>query len=797
MPGGLDAVRNVTNQLKARGVRVLWPYNPWDTGTRREDPDDDPTTFARLLKETNGDGFNGDTMGFVPESFWQASEKVDYPLAFEPEGGGTDAALNWSTMGWGYFDYPHVPNVARFKFLTGGAFMTNVCDRWAKTKTDNLHTAWFNGIGYESWENVWGTWNGITPRDGEAIRRVGKMLRFFGGRDESYCWHYNETLDVLHDSKYEPHVVNVLRPDVVFASKFSSEDGVASLYTLVNRGHDDLVGEQQLWIVPNKTSRVFDCYHGVELTLETPNVTNTSVPDVPKGYVLFPNANAYDGHGATDIDVDPVANLSVKACAARCDNDASCQCATFESSTGNCWKRGKCVPEAFDVSSTSYAVYAKAKGYAPWSARNAYAGHGGIEIDTDATAPEGVSVDACQARCDADATCGCVTYKSSLGKCWKRSACEPTAFETNEAFDTYVRMSEQPSCVAQDGSCGSTPVPPPKDAKAVSFDMEGDGFGCVLHLTSAEVIPSAISTFLKDMQHETSGRPLSSFDSTWTYLPQTLVGSSDDTLGLNGIVGVVEDEDMVSIPANTSWSFVMTGVMIEGDDDHGVGVQYPWMSHPMKEVNQRISIDAFSIDRYPVTEADYSAYLNATGFQPTDTYNYLKNWNGSKTSHRSVPVTYVSLSEARRYCAWRGGARLPTAWEWQYAAQGQDGRLYPWGSEKIQANFPTMQDGNVIPGAEDVHTYAPHAASPFGLLDLVGNTYEYTDEFQDEHTRFVVLRGGSNYRPTGSSWYFPQALELNTYEKYFLMDDRYERCGTIGFRCARSEKNVSGSFIRK
>lgn len=100
MPGGLDAVRNITNQLKARGVRVLWPYNPWDTGTRREDPDDDATTFARLLKETNGDGFNGDTMEFVPKNFWKASEKIGYPLAFEPEDGGTDEALNWSTMGW-------------------------------------------------------------------------------------------------------------------------------------------------------------------------------------------------------------------------------------------------------------------------------------------------------------------------------------------------------------------------------------------------------------------------------------------------------------------------------------------------------------------------------------------------------------------------------------------------------------------------------------------------------------------------------------------------------------------------
>ena len=60
---------------------------------------------------------------------------------------------------------------------------------------------------------------------------------------------------------------------------------------------------------------------------------------------------------------------------------------------------------------------------------------------------------------------------------------------------------------------------------------------------------------------------------------------------------------------------------------------------------------------------------------------------------------------------------------------------------------------------------------------------QYTDETQDAHTRGVILRGGSNYRPSGSMWYFPQAVELNTHNKYFLMDERYERAGTIGFRC--------------
>ena len=57
--------------------------------------------------------------------------------------------------------------------------MVNICDRWNKDQTDNLQYAFFNGMGLESWENVWGIWNGINPRDAEAIRRVAAIERAF------------------------------------------------------------------------------------------------------------------------------------------------------------------------------------------------------------------------------------------------------------------------------------------------------------------------------------------------------------------------------------------------------------------------------------------------------------------------------------------------------------------------------------------------------------------------------------------------------------------------------------------
>mmetsp|Transcript_36015 Transcript_36015/g.113108 ORF Transcript_36015/g.113108 Transcript_36015/m.113108 type:complete len:229 (-) Transcript_36015:29-715(-) len=137
MPGGLEGLRRVTAELHAEGVKVMWPYNPWDTGTRREG-NSDQVALAALLKQTGGDGFNGDTMGSVGLAFWNASLAVHHPLGLEPEGGGTDEALNWATMGWGYWRYPAVPAVNRFKFLTRGRFMAHVCNRWAKDRTDNL-----------------------------------------------------------------------------------------------------------------------------------------------------------------------------------------------------------------------------------------------------------------------------------------------------------------------------------------------------------------------------------------------------------------------------------------------------------------------------------------------------------------------------------------------------------------------------------------------------------------------------------------------------------------------------------
>ena len=69
-----------------------------------------------------------------------------------------------------------MPTVDRYRWLEP-RHQVNISDRWNRDKTDDLQFAFFNGEGWESWENIWGIWNGITPRDAEATRRVATIER--------------------------------------------------------------------------------------------------------------------------------------------------------------------------------------------------------------------------------------------------------------------------------------------------------------------------------------------------------------------------------------------------------------------------------------------------------------------------------------------------------------------------------------------------------------------------------------------------------------------------------------------
>jgi formylglycine-generating enzyme required for sulfatase activity len=195
-------------------------------------------------------------------------------------------------------------------------------------------------------------------------------------------------------------------------------------------------------------------------------------------------------------------------------------------------------------------------------------------------------------------------------------------------------------------------------------------------------------------------------------------------------------------------------------------------------------IERFCIDRYPVTNAQYKEFVDATGYKPADAHNFLRHWRSGAPPRgwEKKPVTWVSIEDARAYAKW-AGKRLPHEWEWQYAAQGRDGRRYPWGNEWNAQAVPEPCLAREMRAPDDVDAHE-QGASPFGVMDLVGNVWQWTDEYTDARMRAAILRGGSSYQPQTSHWYFPQAYRLDQHGKYLLMAPCKDRSGGIGFRCA-------------
>merc|ERR1719322_612310 len=128
---------------------------------------------------------NGDTLDGVNGSFWQEGLMHNYPIVSEPEVMYFNYGnLSTNTMSWGYWTSPilnpRTPLVSTYKAMTNGRHMTHLCERFETHRTDALQYAFFNGVGYETWENVWGVYNQITPRDSAAIKRTSPILRRFG-----------------------------------------------------------------------------------------------------------------------------------------------------------------------------------------------------------------------------------------------------------------------------------------------------------------------------------------------------------------------------------------------------------------------------------------------------------------------------------------------------------------------------------------------------------------------------------------------------------------------------------------
>jgi formylglycine-generating enzyme required for sulfatase activity len=313
------------------------------------------------------------------------------------------------------------------------------------------------------------------------------------------------------------------------------------------------------------------------------------------------------------------------------------------------------------------------------------------------------------------------------------------------------------------------------DTSLLSFSVEQHGYGMVL-ATAGE--PDASMRQLMAKMKTMTAEPLTSFSHEWKALPQHIIEIAQTQ------PASAMPDGMVKIPGG-EFDFVIRGLEVEGSNDVGVDVQYPWENSARRFHDHPMEIKPFYIDKYPVTNAEFKKFLDATHYQPADSLNFLKDWtNGSyPQGWDNKPVTWVSIQDARAYAKW-AGKRLPHEWEWQYAAQGTDGRTYPWGNTWDAKAVPVPDKGRTMRGPDNVDAQ-PAGASPFGVMDMVGNVWQWTDEYTDEHTEAGILRGGSYYQPQGSIWYFPQAYNNDTHGKLLMMAPSYDRSGALGFRCVK------------
>jgi serine/threonine-protein kinase len=187
------------------------------------------------------------------------------------------------------------------------------------------------------------------------------------------------------------------------------------------------------------------------------------------------------------------------------------------------------------------------------------------------------------------------------------------------------------------------------------------------------------------------------------------------------------------------------------------------------EDRRRLSLPAFEISRYPVTNQQYRCFLLADRRRPPPPY-----WQGREfpPGKERYPVVKVSYTDALAFCSWLG-CRLPTAAEWEKAARGADGRLYPWGDDWEDGRYCNHWEAR-NEGPTPVDRYA-EGASPYGVMDMAGNVWEWTDTEAGAPVLNEV-RGGS-WKSFGSF-----AVRSAHHESLALDEKRDD----VGFRCARS-----------
>jgi iron(II)-dependent oxidoreductase len=245
-------------------------------------------------------------------------------------------------------------------------------------------------------------------------------------------------------------------------------------------------------------------------------------------------------------------------------------------------------------------------------------------------------------------------------------------------------------------------------------------------------------------------------------------------------------DEMVLIPA---------GPFLMGSDRQADRNAYP------AELPQRtVYLDAYEIDKYEVTMVQYLRYVLANDLEPLVDWKWGGVFQEAMASH---PVMHVSWYDADAYCKW-AGKRLPTEAEWEKAARGEDGRIFPWGNQMAglsRANFGrTGLSGPVRDRPERLLLYPPivsvdkydNAVGPYGGFNMAGNVAEWVADWYDS----TYYKHGTDRNPNGPEKGTHKAFRGGGWVDSTPSVRAAQRNGTdpnakmnwLGFRCARTPK---------
>jgi iron(II)-dependent oxidoreductase len=256
---------------------------------------------------------------------------------------------------------------------------------------------------------------------------------------------------------------------------------------------------------------------------------------------------------------------------------------------------------------------------------------------------------------------------------------------------------------------------------------------------------------------------------------------------LAAIASLAQSSPTVTIPAG---SFLLGSKRVDGDP-YGYWTQFDDTELPQ----HKVWLDAFEIDRDEVSLGEYVAFLRQRKDYPPEELQKLI-WHVitvhavSDQTLTRWPALYVTWQEAENFCAAKG-KRLPTEAEWEKAARGPAGSLFPWGEAAPDGQRAMFGQHHVheIPILSSVDSH-PEGESPYGLRHMAGNVAEWThDWFGFDYYAYLPERNplgpaSGRYKSVrGGSWKSKPNM-LRTATRGGALPD--QRSATIGFRCAKS-----------